>query len=638
MTMKAITHLFEESTQKFGNNVFLWEKKGSRYEPTTYNHVKEQVYCFAAGLLSLGIQKGDRIALLSEGRNEWVISELGILYAGGVNVPLSVKLNEPNEIQFRLEHAGVKILITSGQQARKITQLKKELQSIQKIILFESVEERNGKDLPFSELMQLGTEYLNEHKEQFEERWKSVSGADYANISYTSGTEADPKGIILTHRNYTANVEQSLTLMNIPESYITLLILPWDHAFAHTAGIYVSMASGASIASVEVGKTPMETLKNIPVNIKEIKPNYLLSVPSLAMNFKKQIEKGIRAKGAMTSFLFKWGLSIAYVYNGIGWNKGKSYRFFLKPLYLIFDKVLFSKIRLVFGGNLEFFIGGGALLDIKFQRFFLAIGIPMYQGYGLSEASPVISCSSATGQKMGSSGYLVKNLTLDICDDNGNPLPLNIKGEIVVSGENIMKGYLKNPEATAQRLKNDRLYTGDLGSMDKDGFLYVYGRFKSLLIANDGEKYSPEGMEEAFISQSRFIEQCMLYNNQNIYTIVLVVLSKESMKQWLLKHPAHGQDNKQIVETALKMIENEFNEYRIGKKFSYMFPQRWLPAAIGILPVGFTEENHLMNSTMKIVRNKIIEHYHEFIKFLYTPDAKKICNSHNIKNFEIFMS
>ncbi|MDP4210350.1 MAG: AMP-binding protein [Bacteroidota bacterium] len=627
--MKAITTLFEESVNKYSGNVLMWEKKTDKFEPTTYAEVRKQVYRFAAGLMALGIQKGDRIALLSEGRNEWVISELGILYAGAVNVPLSVKLNEPADIRFRLEHSGARMIIVSGQLAKKIASLKEKLPSLEKVILLDTIGYTDEKEINFSEVCSLGDAFLKTDNFAFESRWKSITGSDYANICYTSGTTADPKGIILTHRNYTANTEQALTLMDIPEHYVSLLILPWDHAFAHTAGVYVLISSGASMASVQNGRSPMETLKNIPQNIKEIKPHFLLSVPALAKNFRKSIENGIKAKGPVAVALFKTGLAVAYAYNGIGFDKGRGLRSLLKPFVNLFDAILFSKIRENFGGRLKFFIGGGALLDIELQRFFYAIGIPMFQGYGLSESSPVISSSSASKHKLGSSGYLVKPLELKICDDNGNTLPNGEKGEIVVRGENVMAGYWNNPEATAESLRDGWLHTGDLGSMDDDGFLYVYGRFKSLLIADDGEKYSPEGIEEAFVSQSKYIEQCLLYNNQNPYTVALVVINKEAVRQWLQKH--HHQLECDDLTAALKKIESEINAYRTGKKHGNMFPQRWLPAAIAILPEGFTEENQLMNSTMKIVRGKVTERYANLIDYLYTPEAKNICNPKNME-------
>jgi long-chain acyl-CoA synthetase len=219
--------------------------------------------------------------------------------------------------------------------------------------------------------------------------------------------------------------------MDVPSSYRTLLILPLDHCFAHVAGIYSFIACGASMGFVQLGDTPMQTLKNIPINIKELQPNLLLSVPALAKNFKKNIEKGISDKGKFTENLFNFALKVSYAYNKEGFNKGTGLSFILKPLVSLFDVILYKKIRQVFGGKLDFFIGGGALLDIELQRFFYAIGIPMMQGYGLSEATPVISSNSLKHHKLGSSGYLVKPLNIKICDDNGNELPLGEKGELL---------------------------------------------------------------------------------------------------------------------------------------------------------------------------------------------------------------
>ncbi|MFN8208061.1 MAG: AMP-binding protein [Bacteroidales bacterium] len=628
--MKTLIDLFEKTADKFSNNPLLLEKKNDRFEPTSFSQTREQVHRFAAGLMALGIQKGDRLALLSEGRNDWVISELGIVYAGAINVPLSIKLTEPSDLKFRLVHSGTRMMVVSGGQNAKMSSLKEELATLEKIILLDAPESRHPKDILYSEVLSLGDEFLKTNKAGFDQRVNSIGPDDYANICYTSGTTADPKGIILSHRNYTSNVEQGLSLMDVHPWYTTLLILPWDHAFAHTAGIYILMSAGGSIASVQSGKTPMETLKNIPINIKEVKPVFLLSVPALAKNFRKNIEKGISDKGKLAEGLFSLALRTAYLYNGIGWDKGKGWRIILKPLVSLFDSILFKKVREAFGGRLRFFIGGGALLDIELQRFFYAIGIPMFQGYGLSEAAPIISSNSERKAKLGSSGYLVSNIEVKICDDKGLELPTGEKGEIVVRGENVMKGYWKNEMATADTIKDGWLYTGDMGYMDPDGFLYVLGRFKSLLIADDGEKYSPEGIEEAFCDSSKYLDQCMLYNNQNPYTVALVVPNKEALKRYL-KEKHLDPSSEEGRETALQLVESEIFEYRTGGKFAGMFPQRWMPPAIGVLNEAFTEDNHMMNSTLKMVRGKITEHYKARIEYLYTPEAKIITNRQNLE-------
>ncbi len=628
--MKTIIELFEASVKKFPNNNYLWEKHNGKYEGTTFSQTRELVLKFGAGLVSLGLQRGDRVGLISEGRNAWIISELGILYAGGINVPLSVKLESGNDLKFRLSHSGSKMVIVSRGQASKIEEITNQLPELEKVIYLDGKENPGAKDISYEQVLALGDEYLKEKAEKFEALYKSVLPDDVANISYTSGTTADPKGIMLTQLNYAANVAQSATVLHIGEDWKTLAFLPWDHSFAHTACLYCFMYYGAGVASLEIGKTPMETLKNIPKNIKEIQPSILMSVPAVAKNFRKGIESNIRTKGPIAEKMFNHALKIAYKYNGNGWDRGKGLTFLYKPLLAFYDKILFSKIREGFGGKLELFIGGGALLDTELQRFFFAIGMPMCQGYGLSEAAPVISSNVLNAVKFGSSGRLVKYLDLKICDADGNELPLGEKGEIVVKGDNVMKGYWNNPKATAETVKNGWLYTGDMGFMDKDGFLHVLGRFKSLLIGSDGEKYSPEGIEESIVDQSVFFDQCMLYNNQNAYTSGMIVPNIATLNREVEKRGLKAGTDEALIE-CLKIIQEEVDAYKTGGKFAESFPERWLPATIAVLPEAFTEQNHLLNSTMKMVRGKITEYFTKELEFLYTPEAKNIVNQKNIE-------
>ncbi|MFY9152320.1 MAG: AMP-binding protein [Prolixibacteraceae bacterium] len=627
--MKTIIELFETSVAKFPDNIYLWEKPNGEYVGTTYRQTHDFVIRFGAGLISLGFQKGDRIGLISEGRNAWIISELGMLYAGGINVPLSVKLESGNELKFRLAHSGSKMIIVSKGHASKVEEIRNELPLLEKVIYLDGKENPGANDFSYAQVLSLGDEYLKTRRAEFEAIYKNIQPDDLANISYTSGTTADPKGIMLSHLNYAANVVQANTLLDITPEWKTLALLPWDHCFAHTACLYCFMYNGASIAALEVGKTPMETLKNIPKNIKEIQPNIMMSVPALAKNFRKSIEASIRQKGPKIEKLFNHALKIAYKYNGNGWDRGKGTKAIYKPLLAVYDKILFKKIREGFGGKLELFIGGGALLDTELQRFFFAIGMPMCQGYGLSEASPVISSNSLQGVKFGSSGKLVKYLDLKILDNDGNELPLGEKGEIVVKGDNVMKGYWNNPKATAETVKDGWLFTGDMGYMDKDGFLYVLGRFKSLLIGSDGEKFSPEGIEESLVDQSPYIDQCMLYNNQNAYTSGMVVPNMQAINRELEKHGIKPGTDEALKE-ALILIQKEVDAYKTGGKFAETFPERWLPATLVVLPEAFTEQNQLINSTMKMVRGKITEYFSQELEFLYTPEAKNIVNQRNL--------
>jgi long-chain acyl-CoA synthetase len=628
----TIIDLFNKSVNSFGKKTFLWEKENDSFCSTTYDETKRLTHIAAAGLISLGLLPGEKVTLLSEGRNNWIIAELAILHAGAISVPLSIKLEESNDLGFRIQHSESKFIIISANQLKKIRSIYSELPLVQKVVVFDDQESFTENEISWSSLMEFGKKQLEYNPDCVEKTASKVEHDDIATICYTSGTAADPKGVMLTHRNYTANVEQALSLVKPAPTFRTLIILPLDHCFAHVAGFYSFMAVGASVGTVQVGKTGVETLKNIPINIKELKPNLILSVPALSKSFKKNIETNIKAKGKIAYRLFKIGLSISYKYNKEGFNKGSVIGFIYRPILKWFDNKIFSKIREGFGGQLQYFIGGGAVLDIDLQRFYYAIGIPIYQGYGLSEATPIISTNNPKKHKLGSSGTLVKNLSFKICDEDGKGLGFGQMGEIVVKGENIMAGYYKNEKATAEVLKDGWLHTGDMGYMDEDKYLYVVGRFKSLLIGSDGEKYSPEGIEESMVENCKYVEQIILYNNQNPYTSALVVINKDILKNHVHhRKPSIDLQSDEAKRMALQLVQQEINEYKKGGKFEGLFPERWLPAAIAITCEPFTEQNGLVNSTMKVMRNKAIEQYASAFEAMYEPGAKEIANAYNMK-------
>lgn len=638
MLMNTIIDLFERSCTKFPDNDYLWEKREGEYRAMNYIRTKERVINIAAGLLAYQLKKGERVALLSEGCNDWVCSELGVLYAGGVNVPLSIKLTE-KELIFRVNHSEARFLFVSAYYLKTIQDIEPQLTTVEKIFVFNNAGIEEGKYIFFDVLTEKGKTWLNDgaNCEQLMAVSTSVTSEDVANISYTSGTTAEPKGILLTHGNYVSNVLQSDSLISIPEYYRILLFLPWDHSFAHTVGIYSFMYNGASVASVEFGQSPMEYLRNIPVNLKEIKPHILLSVPAIAKNFRKNIESAIKQKGAFTETLYKTGLRLAYFYYGSGNFTRKGLRTLLYPLIKGFDLLIFSKIRETFGGNLRFFVGGGALLDIELQKYFCALGIPMYQGYGLSEASPVISTNTPRLHKFGSSGLLVKPMDLKICNTDGCELPINEQGEIVIRGGNVMKGYWRNENSTSDSIRGEWLYTGDMGFMDKQGFLHVLGRFKSLLIANDGEKFSPEGIEEAIVEQSPYIDYCILYNNQSPYTTGLIVPNKQALKDYL-KRKGVEQGSVESYKLMLNKINRELMSYRHGGRHEGLFPERWLPAVVAILPEALNEQNGTINSTSKMVRRKIVERFQSELSYIYTPEGKEITNARNTQNIKKYFN
>lgn len=615
----TIIDFVNEYVDKYQNDTYLREKVDGVWTETSFIKTRDEAHLIAAGFMSLGLNKGDKVSLLAEARPMWVIAEFGILFAGGVDVPLSYKLESDYDLTFRINHSDSRFIVASEMEIEKVRRVIAQCPAIEKVIVMDDIPLQEG-EIYLKDVREAGVKFIEEHPGELEARMASVGPDDYANISYTSGTTADPKGILLTHRNYTANVAQGASVINIDRGDIMLIILPMDHCFAHVAGLYTMMSYGGSIATVP-GKTPQAQLRNILPTMKEIKPQVMLTVPAISRSFKKAIENGVKAKGKTTEKLYNIALKNARAYYKDYYNQGGA-QFWRKPLVKLFDKIIFSKIRETFGGKMKFCVGGGALLDIELQRYFCAIGMPTFQGYGLSEATPII-CSNAPGfARFGSSGRIVSPMECTIRDDENRILPNGQTGEIVIKGENVMAGYWKNPEATAETIVDGWLHTGDRGYICKEDprYLYVTGRFKSLLISSDGEKYSPEGYEDNLAVVSKYIDNVILHNNQSPYTIVLVVPNKEA-----LRAAAPG-DN----EAQLRLIQADVDSYRKGGIRAGQFPEKWLPTAIVVCEEPFTEKNGLVNSTGKVVRGKVEKHFEKRIEYAYTPEGKQLINPQNM--------
>lgn len=628
----TIIEFVEKYVSQFAERPFLWERNldTDQWESTSYQETLEKAKKIAAGLMAIGVQKGEKVSYLSEGRDMWVIGELGVLYAGAVNVPLSIKLEETNDLLFRVKHSDSKYVITSKFQLPKIRKILPECPMVEKVILFDQIEDMKENEIYIGDIIEKGEAFLAENHEQFVMRYQSVGPDDYANISYTSGTTADPKGILLTHRNYTANVEQAHSVIGVTPDDRMLIILPLDHCFAHVAGFYTMLSYGASMATVPSGKNGREALRNIPGSILSFKPTLMLSVPTLAKNFKKNIENTIKKSGPFVEKLYNFALKNAIAYHKEGYNRGTEFLdIFRKPLVLLFDKIIFKKVRQGLGGEMKFFVGGGALLDIDLQRYYCAIGIPMYQGYGLSEATPIISANSKTKHIFGSSGKVVQPMEIKILDADGVEQPFGVKGEICIKGENVMAGYWKNPKSTADTIVDGWLHTGDMGYMRDAEMLYVVGRFKSLLIAADGEKYSPEGIEENLVENSKFIDGALMHNSQDPYTVALITPNKEALKAYVKELGLDPKSDEAKVK-MLEKLQEDVDMYRQGGKLSGMFPERWLPAAVCVLPEPWTEQNHFLNSSMKVVRGRVEEVYADHMAYAYTPEGKNIVNARNL--------
>ena len=644
MSQRTVFSMLNQAMNRYANDPYLSTKGDQGWVRTSFSEAKIKTTLLATAFLELGLSKDNKVAILSEAKTDWIIAEFSALYAGGISVPLSIKLL-PEEVPFRVNHSDASLFVISENTLEKvISQWDKYENSSLRLIVLDTPSEKiskqciqygfNEKDLLFvDDLYALGKEKMQEHKERLAQIENNTEEDQVVTISYTSGTTGNPKGIMLTHLNYYSNSHAAVSTFQIKEKISTLLILPTDHSFAHTVGIYTALVKGLSLHFVDARGGSVNALKNIPKNLVEAESNFLLTVPALTSNFIQKFKDGIKAKGGVIEGIFNRGVEAAIKRNGDGFSKpGWAVQAGTYLNMLLAEKLIFSKLRLIFGPKIEFFVGGGALLDIKQQQFYKAIGIPVYQGYGLTEATPIISTNTPFNYKMGTSGKVLKGITCKICDENGKEVAQGVKGEIVIKGDNVMKGYYKNEAATIETIKDGWLFTGDLGYMDEDDFLVVVGREKALLISEDGEKYSPEEIEEAIVNSSTCIDQIMIYNDHQKYTTALITLNKKALEEMIEK------EGVKTYEALNKQLKNEMLLFSKQKEFKGKFPGKWIPSNFQIVSEAFSEDNQMINSTLKMVRHKITETYQNRLDLMYGAKAQEKAQLENIKVLEELVS
>jgi long-chain acyl-CoA synthetase len=625
----------DEAAEKWPDAPYAFRKTESGWVSVSFKEARERAREFAAWLASSGAQKGDAVAILAEGSPEWILGELGMLMAGCVSVPLSIKLLE-DEIPFRLNHSGAKSILTTKNQLKKVLASFRSVddKAIRVIYLDNDPEWARGvareqgvsaeRVVGFDEAREAGRALIPTLAPALDSRAASVEEDDTVTICYTSGTTGNPKGIMLTHLNYWTNCHDAVKAVPLDPGWRTLIILPVDHSFAHTAGLYTALVCCVTLFFVDSRGGGIGTLRNIPVNLLEARSHFLFTVPSLSGNLMKKIIAGVEEKGGLIERLFKAGIRAGVAFNGNGFNRPRlrvRARAFVP--HRLAKAIIFSRIRkMVFGDSIRFCVGGGALLDVKQQEFFAAFGVPIYQGYGLTEASPIISTNTPKRHKFGTSGVLFESVECRIVKKDGTEAAVGETGEIVIRGGNVMKGYFRNPDASAAALRDGWLYTGDLACRDTDGFLVVVGREKALLIAEDGEKYSPEEIEEAVASSTDVTDQVMAYCDHRKYTIALVSLDTAKVER-LMK--TRGITCAEKLLAALKEELYRFKGDSRAKKVQSM----WIPAVFQIVPEAFSEKNGTVNSTMKMVRHRIAEVHADLIEYAYSKEGSVFENPRN---------
>lgn len=632
--------MLEWSARRYGDRSYLKTKNENGWKETSFQQAEDLSSTAACWFLQHARERGERCIILSEGRSEWVLGELALLKAGLISVPLSIQLLG-QEIAYRQNHSQAAYFMVSSNLLPKLLESMETFSTTPFFILLDEPDSsqmeqlkqlgifRGGDYMSWEEILTLGREIRLGDEQLLTASLELISPDDTATISYTSGTTGTPKGIMLTHRNYVANSMAAADDFQLPEgSAQTLVILPLDHSFAHTVVIYAGIYKGITLWFVDARGGSSRMVRNIPVNLLEAQPSFLLTVPALSGNFMKKIQQGVREKGGIVSKLFDRGMEAGNAIIGDGFHSpslGVRLRHGLS--FFIARKLIFpAVVKQVFGSRIEFCVGGGAILEVKQQEFFSALGVPVFQGYGLTEATPVICTNTPARHKFGSSGSVLHNVDCKIIREDGTRAQTGETGELVITAPSVMKGYYRNEEASREALREGSLYSGDRGYYDDDGFLYVVGRQKALLINPSGEKYSPEEIEEAVINTGDLFDQVMAYCDHQTSTILLLTLNREACSHAFQREGINSADD------ALEFLNQEFSKCRNPEITGKRIPPMWTPKVFEILEEPFSIENGLLNSTMKIVRHKVAASYETRIRNIYADNS--VFNRRNRETIE----
>ncbi|WP_071458512.1 AMP-dependent synthetase/ligase [Bacillus massilinigeriensis] len=586
------------SVSRFADKDALRWKEDGVYIGMSYKIMWENIRHLAAGLARLGIANDDKVAILSENRPQWPIADLAIQSLGGVTVPVYPSL-PADQVEAILQNAEVKaIFVEDEHQLGKVRETAQEgLHAI--VINTSAAFSYQDKSLPLSELIFAGKSHP---LSSWEEGWKSIDSDHLATIIHTSGTTGKPKGAMLTHGNFLSNINAiQFWCIEAGPSDTFLSYLPLSHVLERMAGQFTPLSLGATIAYAE-------SIEKIPTNLLEVKPTIMTTVPRLLEKVYANIQGQIRTSSLLKKKLFHWAVTAGMDRYDFLSNtridelilKGLPKR--LARKYALADRIVFSKVKANLGGRLRALVSGGAALNPEIASLFWSMGIPVLEGYGLTETSPVIALNPAVSPKVGTVGRVLANLNIKIAED----------GEILVKGPSIMKGYYRNPEATAEAFADDWFRTGDIGSLSVDGYLTIVDRKKRLLILSTGKNIAPQHIENA-MNQSSYIENSVVVGHGEKYIIAVLSPDGESLREWARKQGIEAQGRAELISNPLvkRMLEKEVKSLT-SKLASFEQPKN-----IIIAPDQWTVENGFITPSLKVKSHLVENHYKASIAAAY---------------------
>ncbi len=632
---ETIPKLFREIAEEHADEpVLYYREKDTSFKIIKYGELYELVSSFGAGLMSLGVSRGDHVGIISDNRKEWIIADLAILGIGAADVPRGSD-STADEIKYILKHGDCKVsLVENEKQLEKVISKLDGSDTLEKLIVMNGKFKKPRKKeaekleiLSFQEVIERGREKLSKDKSIFEKEIEKGKKDDLATIIYTSGTTGEPKGVMLSHNNFIYQVKQIPKVLDISKGDIWLSVLPVWHSFERIIE-YVWMGSGTAQAySKPVGKVMLN-------DMKEVRPSFMASVPRIWEGIRSAILRNVNSEGGVKKALFHFFLYIGMahstllqMFKGLMPQWKKHYRWvditlsilpliILTPFKLLGDLLVFGKLKKLLGGRFKAAVSGGGALPPHVDKFFAAAGILLLEGYGLTETAPVIAVRKQKAPVLGTVGPPLDGTEVHIVDDQNNVLPPGHKGVVMVKGPQVMLGYYKKPEETKRVLSEDGwLNTGDLGMLTHKGELRIIGRVKDTIVLLGGENIEPDPIESTIL-QSDYVDQVIVLGQDQKFLAALVVPNFERIEQYAVENEIPYVEKQDLIDSA------EINELIYDEIHSRVSPQNGFKSferiyRIKLLPKPF-EVGRELTQTLKMKRNVINELYANEIKELFS--------------------
>ncbi|MCF8216213.1 MAG: long-chain fatty acid--CoA ligase [Chlorobium sp.] len=562
------------------------------YEPIPYEALEEDVQSFSAYLRENGIDRHDRVAILSENRPGWYLADMAILNLGAIDVPLYPSL-PPNQIEYILQNCSAKGIVVSNMlQLGKILSIWQNLPDLSLVIVMNRLEEPVDDVIDLNNVKETGKKILAE-KPWILDGIK-VEPEDIATIIYTSGTTGLPKGVMLTHRNLCENVKSCSSVIRLDENDCSLSFLPLSHAYERTGGYYLLFSCGAAIYLAE-------SIETISLNMTEAKPTIIFTVPRLFDRMKANMLKQVSSQSAVKQKIFNRAVKIGEEYHRQMNEKNRA-SITVSIQHKLADKLVYHKIRKKFGGRLRYFVSGGAALPQKIGEFFQALEISILEGFGLTETSPVTNVNRPEKIKFGTVGPVVNNVQVRIAED----------GEILIKGPNIMKGYWQDEVATKEVIRDGWFYSGDIGVLDSDGYLKITDRKKHIIVTSGGKNIAPQPIEN-LITDSPYVDQVIVIGEKRPFLIAVIVPDFAKLNEYAAAHSIAAKTSKELIEykDILQIYE------KIMRTISRQLATHEKVRKFLLIEEAFSIEKGDMTPTMKLKRKAITEKYAQEIDKVY---------------------